>query len=256
MCGGVSSLGTAAEKDGTLLSADCLTTLGVALAHADPDALALPCEELSTPLLIASISRALTCSVAAAPLQQKPNNVFDSREVPRVPIGRYLQRLQMTFGCCDAAFVGALVVLDRFLARRRAQGQEPQQLTAWNVHRLFLTCLVASVKYNEDCVFGNWHYAKAGGVQLRELNCLERFLLLALDFDLRAHPEQFSAYKAALQALAALGDGLPPLDWAPPDCAPTTAPACRGHGAWAAYEAAALSWLAELCCRLCSGTRA
>lgn len=109
--------------------------------------------------------------------------------------------MKAAFRCSDAAFLIALILLDRYLADNASRGQDPQRLTKWNVHRLFLASLVVTVKYNEDFVFGNSHYAKAGGVHLREVNRLERFFLRGLDYNLHVQPEQYEFYENALEAL-------------------------------------------------------
>merc|ERR1719330_995408 len=88
--------------------------------------------------------------------------------------------------------------------RAAASAITPRDLTRLsmrNVHRLFLASLVVSVKYHEDLVYANSHYAKAGGVHLREVNRLERVILMALDFDLRVPPEQYQIYEASLVSL-------------------------------------------------------
>merc|ERR1719434_529968 len=105
-------------------------------------------------------------------------------------------RLSTNFKCSDAAFVAALIVVDRLL--EYDGGRLP--LTMRNVHSIFFASLVVAVKYNEDLVYSNSHYAKAGGVHLREVNRLERVLLAAFDFDLRITPEEYHKYEAALLA--------------------------------------------------------
>lgn len=144
---------------------------------------------------------------AASAMHRKSPNVFDSSEVPNISVGRYLRRLQSIFQCSDAALVGALVILDRFLAGSEQRGEEPSRVTPLNVHRLFLACLVVTVKYSEDLTYGNSHYAKAGGIQLREVNRLERHLLTALDYNLRVQPEEYQQYEEALR----FGAGTSPL---------------------------------------------
>merc|ERR550532_2861612 len=106
-------------------------------------------------------------------------------------------RLRATFRCSDATFIAALILVDRLL--EYDGGRLP--LTLRNVHRVFLASLVVAVKYHEDLVYSNSHYAKAGGVHLREVNRLERVLLAALDFDLRIAPEQYRLYEASLLSL-------------------------------------------------------
>eukprot|EP00747_Dinoflagellata_sp_TGD_P185886 gnl/TRDRNA2_/TRDRNA2_42671_c0_seq1.p1 gnl/TRDRNA2_/TRDRNA2_42671_c0~~gnl/TRDRNA2_/TRDRNA2_42671_c0_seq1.p1 ORF type:complete len:361 (-),score=38.15 gnl/TRDRNA2_/TRDRNA2_42671_c0_seq1:121-1203(-) len=123
--------------------------------------------------------------------------VFDSSVIPPIGIDKYLMRLKSTFRCSDASFIAALIVVDRLL--EYDGGHLP--LTMRNVHRVFFASLVVAVKYNEDLVYSNSHYAKAGGVNLKEVNRLERVLLTALDFHLYIAPEQYQIYEATLAAL-------------------------------------------------------
>lgn len=134
--------------------------------------------------------------------------VFDSSAIPPIGIDKYLLRLSATFRCSDATFIAALIMVDRLLGYDG--GRLP--LTMRNVHRVFLASLVVAVKYHEDLVYSNSHYAKAGGVHLREVNRLERTLLVALDFDLRVAPEEYRMYEASL---ASLSSSSPPKE-APP----------------------------------------
>lgn len=121
--------------------------------------------------------------------------VFDSSAIPPITVDKYLQRLCATFRCSDASFIAALIIVDRLL--EFDGGRLP--LTMRNVHRIFLASLIVSVKYNEDLVYSNSHYAKAGGVHLREINRLERVLLQSLDFNLKIETEQYELYEDALQ---------------------------------------------------------
>lgn len=124
--------------------------------------------------------------------------VFDSSAIPPIGIDKYLARLNSTFRCSEATFIAALVLVDRLL--EYDGGHVP--LTMLNVHRVYLASLVVAAKFHEDLVYSNAHYAKAGGVHLKEVNRLERVLLAALDFDLRVSPEEYRVYEATLRALA------------------------------------------------------
>lgn len=153
------------------------------------------------PHLVECIALALMGAIneqdTASPAKLRAPDIFDSSEVPGISVERYLRRLQAVFKCGEASFIGALVILDRYLAGGPVD-QEPRRLTALNVHRLFLACLVVTVKYNEDLIYGNSHYARAGGIHVREVNRLERHLLLVLDYDLRVQPDQYSQYEQVL----------------------------------------------------------
>lgn len=150
--------------------------------------------------LISRNSRVLTAQkrLRGAEETRQAATVFDSSSVPRITIERYLLRLQAGFKCSDVTFIAALILVDRLL--EFDGGRLP--LTLWNVHRIFLASLVVAVKYHEDLVYSNKHYAKAGGVHLREVNRLERVLLLSLDYNLRIEPEQYRLYEETLQTLA------------------------------------------------------
>jgi len=169
--------------------------------------------------LVASVAKALSFAIddpaghKSWALSQKPDSpckrlrgavesqrsatVFDSSAIPPIGIDKYLLRLSATFKCSDASFIAALILVDRLL--EFDGGRLP--LTERNVHRIFLASLVVAVKYHEDLVYSNSHYAKGGGVHLKEVNRLERVLLTALDFDLHIFPEQYCEYEASLLAL-------------------------------------------------------
>jgi hypothetical protein len=140
-------------------------------------------------------SREQSSQISAPPTQVVPCNVFDSSQVPNISVERYLTRLKAVFQCSDAAFVLALIIVDRLLTK---SDQEPHRLTMVNVHRLFLAGLIVSVKFNEDLVYGNSHYAKAGGIRLREVNRLERHLLWVLDYQIHVQPEEYMLYQRTL----------------------------------------------------------
>ena len=42
-----------------------------------------------------------------------------------------------------------------------------------NIHRLVITAVMLAVKFFDDIYYSNAHYAKVGGVQLKEINDLE-----------------------------------------------------------------------------------
>lgn len=138
--------------------------------------------------------------------KSKSLTVFDSSAIPPITIDKYLFRLSQYFRCSDASFIAALVLVDRLL--EYDGGRLP--LTTRNVHRLFLASLVVAVKYHEDLVYSNSHYAKAGGVQVREVNRLERVVVATLDFELRVEPELYRTYEASLKMLIMANVREPP----------------------------------------------
>lgn len=109
----------------------------------------------------------------------------------------YMTRLVQYANCSSTAFVIMLVYLDRLQANRREL-----LLTDMNCHRVVLTALVLAVKYLEDEVFSNCHYASVGGITCKEMNTLEACMLDVLNWDLFVSPETFLAYESGLSYAA------------------------------------------------------
>ena len=69
-----------------------------------------------------------------------------------------------------------------------------------NIHRIVLTSIVCSIKYNEDDYFKNNQYAKIGGISLKEMNKLEYEFSCLLDFSYFVETEKFEKYQKFLMA--------------------------------------------------------
>merc|ERR1719313_475913 len=74
-----------------------------------------------------------------------------------------------------------------------------------NVHRLFLTCLLIAHKFWDDRLPLNSHYAKCGGISLKEMNMLEKFFLKTVQFKLHVSDHTYVAYEAAVTAIERSG---------------------------------------------------
>lgn len=152
--------------------------------------------------LIESVARALLCTISRTQQTGQCNTMFDSVAIPAIPVSNYLRRLYRDFRCSDSAFVCALVILDRILEAKAEKPSQEIQLTAWNVHRLTLCCVMLAAKYNEDRVWCNSQYARIGGVEASELNKYERFLFRFLGFKLGVDPEEYQLYLRRLRAMS------------------------------------------------------
>lgn len=151
--------------------------------------------------VVSCVAKALVLAIEnpkPSAIEQTAPGIFDSSVVPNISVDRYLQRLKSVFDCSDEVFILAVILVDRLLEK---EGLQPEKVTMRNVHRLFLGSLVVTVKYNQDLVYGNSHYARAGGMHVKEVNRLERFILRGLDYDLHVHPEQYYHYERTLRVL-------------------------------------------------------
>jgi hypothetical protein len=62
-----------------------------------------------------------------------------------------------------------------------------------------------ATKFWDDALPLNAHYAKCGGVSLKELNRLEKFLLKTLGFRLQISTHMYAAYETAITSIERLG---------------------------------------------------
>lgn len=98
----------------------------------------------------------------------------------------YLTRIAREYQATEVHFTTALVYLDRI------QQQDPTLLP--NLHALLTTSLVLSLKYWEDKVHSNKHYASCAGVSLKEINSWERNVLSLLDYDFSIPDAEYQVY--------------------------------------------------------------
>lgn len=157
---------------------------------------------LPSAVLVECIAHALSCAASADMQDKVGRTILDCVKVPDVPIAGYVHRLHAGFRCSDSVFVSALILLDRLLGGPVHSGLGQLRLTVWNVHRMFLTCLILSAKYAEDGAFCNAHYGRVGGIHIQEVNRLEKSVFEAVNYNLRVEPEEYTAYIGALGALS------------------------------------------------------
>jgi hypothetical protein len=77
-----------------------------------------------------------------------------------------------------SSFILSLVILDALVESGMLS------LTAANVHRTFMAAITIAIKFIEDKHFKNSHYAIIGGMQLSELNSLEKEILVLLGYNI------------------------------------------------------------------------
>lgn len=125
--------------------------------------------------------------------KSKPESLtFVGKDIPDLGIVDYCHRLQKYFRCSPSVSLGALIYIDRFV---NCSDVTINRLT---IHRLLIVAFTISVKYFEDLHFSNSYYAQVGGVDLKELNRLEAFMLSAMQFNLHISETEFQQYFSEL----------------------------------------------------------
>lgn len=122
---------------------------------------------------------------------------FEQAKVPSISIGDYLAYLNIYMLCPEHCYVLALIYVERLISKVKKYTFDTISL-----HRLFLIGLVVATKYSEDKYYKNSYYAKIGGIQINDLNSLEKKFLLLLDFDLFVTHEQFENFTKTIKSTA------------------------------------------------------
>lgn len=121
--------------------------------------------------------------------------LFHAASVPGITIANYLRRFKQFSLCSDSCYVLAFIYIDRLL-----QNNASFALSRRSVHRVLLTALLLAIKFHDDVYYTNLYYAQVGGIQLDELNRLEKEMLGLLHFDLHVQPQLYYTYLDQIQA--------------------------------------------------------
>ncbi|KAH3743936.1 Pho cyclin 6/7 [Pelomyxa schiedti] len=114
------------------------------------------------------------------------------RGVPKISVLDYMRRIAKYCPCAAHVFIVMCIYIDRVT-------RVHVMLTPTTVHRLILAAFVISMKFYSDKYYKNSYNARVGGVDLEELNFLERSMLFMMDFNLVITPEDFQQYSDMIQ---------------------------------------------------------
>ena len=130
----------------------------------------------------------LELTKANSNIEHNPKDPFSAKKIPGIPIDYYIERIKKYSGIEESTLVLTLIHCDRIC------GLTDTILNPHNIHRLFMSCCLLAIKYNEDCFYSNEYYARVGGVDLKEINDLERCCIQLLNFDLYVNDEIYEKY--------------------------------------------------------------
>ncbi|KAJ1832784.1 Pho80p cyclin [Coemansia sp. RSA 2711] len=119
---------------------------------------------------------------------QKPTR-FHSRAPPNISVADYMHRVAKYASLEPACLLIMLIYVDRICQRNPTF-----TVSSLTVHRFIITAAVVACKTLCDAYCTNAHYAKVGGVSMRELNSLEVEILRMMGWRLVATQEQLEQY--------------------------------------------------------------
>ena len=93
--------------------------------------------------------------------------IFNTNKKPSVPVKKFLERVVKYCQPEPSTFITSLIYLDNILLKTKTK------LTCMNSYKLFYTCFVLSMKFNEDRHNSNKFYAKVCGVNINDFLLME-----------------------------------------------------------------------------------
>lgn len=125
-------------------------------------------------------------------LKAQSKQIFTSRNLPKISLSDYINRIMKYTKIEETTLTLALIYIDRVCKKNKIL------LTEYNVYRLLFAGVIIALKYNEDKFYSNVFYAKIGGLEIKQLNCLEVEFVIALNFDLFVDNKIFEKYESTL----------------------------------------------------------
>ena len=148
--------------------------------------------DYSLPKLISSISNVLMEIIQDNKLNVNPcyikKDCFYSKRIPVMSLEDYLKRIVKYANVEISTLICSVMYIDKMCEKNN------YILCFNNIHRLLLTAVVISSKFNEDSHYNNRYYAKIGGITIDEMNDLELLMCSYLDFKIFILPENYEKY--------------------------------------------------------------
>lgn len=143
--------------------------------------------------LVAALAVVLTVHCARAAARgcdfQGQSTPFHAANEPDSGIRDYLTQIRRRLRCSKECLILALVYLDRIV-----EADAEVAISNLTVHRLLLTAILVASKFQDYNGFDNARYAKIGGLDLAELNGLERDFCRRVGWRLHVKPEEYGWY--------------------------------------------------------------
>ena len=114
--------------------------------------------------------------------------IFNTNKKPSVPVKKFLERVVKYCQPEPSTFITSLIYLDNILLKTKTK------LNCMNSYKLFYTCFVLSMKFNEDRHNSNKFYAKVCGVNINDFLLMEYRALKYLDFSLFIQAKTYELY--------------------------------------------------------------
>ncbi len=110
-------------------------------------------------------------------LKHQSKNTFSLKKIPQIDIESFLKRINKYCEPEISTLIVSLIYIDKFCI------DGDIVISEYNIHRILLTSIFLSLKYNEDILFSTKYYAKIFGINIKELIHLEIKFLEIINFN-------------------------------------------------------------------------
>jgi len=107
---------------------------------------------------------------------------------PPISIEDYINRIYKMTKMNISSLILSVIYIDRF------SELNGYILSMKNIHRIILTACLLSIKFNEDVNISSKYYASIAGIPVYDLNNLEFYLIVKLQFGLFVNYDIYQKY--------------------------------------------------------------
>eukprot|EP01080_Neovahlkampfia_damariscottae_P012211 gene12211-5798_t len=125
------------------------------------------------------------------------NSSFACELAPNITFEQYLSRVIKYSNCSPEVFICSLIYIDRI-----TQLNQDFYVTSYNIHRIFITCVMVATKFFDDYFQSNQYFSKIGGIELKEMNRLEVELMKLIQYEFFISKDLFDCYLEEIKVLS------------------------------------------------------
>ena len=115
-------------------------------------------------------------------------DIFYISRQPPISLEDYINRIFKNTKMNISSLIISIIYIDRFTELNG------YVLSLKNIHRIFLTACLLSFKFNEDININTKYYANVAGIPVQDLNNLEFYLIVNLNFSLFVDYDTYQKY--------------------------------------------------------------
>lgn len=116
------------------------------------------------------------------------HDIFYISRLPSISLEDYIKRIFKNTKMNISSLILSVIYIDRF------SELNGYIISLKNIHRILLSACLLSIKFNEDININTKYYANIAGIPVNDLNNLEFYLIVKLEFSLFVDKDLYQKY--------------------------------------------------------------